>query len=290
MNKTPVISVIIPTYHDWNRLKLCLSALEMQSFNKNDFEIIVVNNDPSDKFFKQYTKINLTIINESKKGSYAARNAGIGIAKGRLLAFTDSDCIPSPDWLSEAYSFFLSGKKRFAGPINLFSENEYKICSLFENMFSFNQSTQVNKGRAMTANMFVCKSLFETVGLFNDKYVSGGDIEWGDRASLMGYEISYYEKIYVMHPTRSNIRELLVKRKRVAIGDIGHKGNQRVNKTPSLLINIFIPPVGRIKYIFSVEKLSIKCKIQLSFLACFLKVYSIYVKLLINFGIKLSAR
>ena len=93
-----------------------------------------------------------------------------------------------------------------------------------------------------------------------------------------------------MHPTRNNIRELLKKRKRVAIGDIGHKGNQKKNKIPSLLINIFIPPVGRIMYIFSVKKLSIKYKIKLSLLAYFLKAYSIYVKLLINFGIKLSAR
>src|SRR5690554_2984846 len=98
------ISVIIPTYKDWERLALCLQALENQSFKPSNFEIIVINNLPGDlppAAFK--LPKNAVLVDEGKPGSYAARNTGIGMAKGEILAFTDSDCIPHKDWLINAF-------------------------------------------------------------------------------------------------------------------------------------------------------------------------------------------
>ena len=42
----PLVTVIIPTYHDWPRLSACLDALKMQSYSASLIEIFVVNNDP----------------------------------------------------------------------------------------------------------------------------------------------------------------------------------------------------------------------------------------------------
>src|SRR5690606_33493940 len=101
------ISVIIPTYHDWARLILCVEALKNQSFPQEDFEVLIVNNDPLDKVPAGFPIFpNFSIINEEKPGSYAARNSAIKIAKGEILAFTDSDCIPDKDWLQNAYRYF----------------------------------------------------------------------------------------------------------------------------------------------------------------------------------------
>ena len=52
MDATPFVSVIIPTYHDWDRLKLCLKALEQQRYPTDRFEVLVVNNDPEGQWFE----------------------------------------------------------------------------------------------------------------------------------------------------------------------------------------------------------------------------------------------
>ena len=67
------------------------------------FDVVVVDNAstedvaaavPADERF--------TLLVEPRRGSYAARNTGLGVARGEVLAFTDADCRPDPDWLTEA--------------------------------------------------------------------------------------------------------------------------------------------------------------------------------------------
>src|SRR5690554_883295 len=101
-------SVIIPTYRD-ERLKLCLFSLASQSLPNNNFEVIVVNNDPEDLIdvnLEHYKSLDIKIVYEPVAGSYAARNTGILYASGKILAFTDSDCIPDVDWLQNAKRYF----------------------------------------------------------------------------------------------------------------------------------------------------------------------------------------
>lgn len=114
-------SVIIPTFNDWDQLKECLMALDNQSLDKDKFEIIVANNSPSSPIPEMAFPENAIMINEPKPGSYAARNAALVVAKGEIIAFTDSDCIPDPNWLATAYDIFSiqSDVERIAGKINL---------------------------------------------------------------------------------------------------------------------------------------------------------------------------
>ena len=84
---SPKVSVIIPTFHDWDRLQLCLIALTSQDFPANDFEIIIANNDPADPAPDALDlPANARIIPASQPGSYAARNAALVEATGDLIA------------------------------------------------------------------------------------------------------------------------------------------------------------------------------------------------------------
>src|SRR5690606_31479653 len=122
MMSIPLISVIIPTYHDWDRLQLCLNALSNQTLSEDKFEIIVVNNDPDD-IAPEILDIpsNAKIINESKPGSYAARNLAVRDARGEIFAFTDSDCIPDSKWLENGYNEFADKTRdRVGGAVLIF--------------------------------------------------------------------------------------------------------------------------------------------------------------------------
>jgi glycosyltransferase involved in cell wall biosynthesis len=69
----------------------------MQSYPKSLYEIIFVDNGSVENIevlVSQFPQTSFT--NEPKPGSYAARNKRISIARGEIIAFTDSDCVPAP--------------------------------------------------------------------------------------------------------------------------------------------------------------------------------------------------
>lgn len=119
------ISVIIPVFNDRERLKLCLTALENQTYPQELYELVLVDNGSEENIAEiahQFKQVVLTT--EKQRGSYAARNRGIKIAKGELLAFTDSDCIPANDWLERGVNYLVSVPDCavFAGRIDIFSK------------------------------------------------------------------------------------------------------------------------------------------------------------------------
>ena len=81
----------------------CLQALSLQSYNKNNYEILVVVDNGSTEDIRKVTDnfSQVKYVFELAKGPAAARNKGIEKAKGDVLAFTDSDCIPDKDWIKK---------------------------------------------------------------------------------------------------------------------------------------------------------------------------------------------
>jgi len=97
---TPFVSVIIPVYNDPERLKTCLQALEEQTYPQSSYEVIVVDNGSDESIEPIVTEFNQAKAGyEPHPGSYAARNKGLSLARGEVIAFTDADCIPALDWI-----------------------------------------------------------------------------------------------------------------------------------------------------------------------------------------------
>lgn len=235
MVKTPFVSVIIPSYHDWSRLSLCFGALVKQTFPKVCFEIIVVNNDPEDSIPPGFwVPDNAIILNEGKPGSYAARNKAITVAKGDIFAFTDADCLPQQDWLESAVRCLGNNKEasRIGGKICLIkSKNKHSVFEIYEKVFAFRQEEYVKEqGMAATANMIAKKTVFEKIGLFDESLMSGGDAEWGIRANSHGSLIVYAETCVVWHPARGCFSGLLQKVKREAGGSFMLRKNDKFIK------------------------------------------------------------
>ncbi|WP_134092138.1 glycosyltransferase family 2 protein [Olivibacter sp. XZL3] len=225
----PVVSIIIPTYKDWYRLALCLDRLNQQSWPKENFEVIVINNDPDEvapDFLQDYLAENVTLLDEAKSGSYAARNTGIRHATGDIFGFTDSDCLPDKDWIAAAVDLFEKEScDRIGGNIEIFYEKEGRPTNaeIYEKVFAFKQAETVQaSGVCVTGNMFSKRYVFDTVGLFNENLFSGGDYEWGKRAADQGFTIAYGEHVRIFHPARRNMDELLKKAKRVGGGTAHH--------------------------------------------------------------------
>nr|MBA2449198.1 glycosyltransferase family 2 protein [Chloroflexota bacterium] len=99
---TPFVSVVIPVFNDPDRLRTCLQALEHQTYPKDRYEVIVVDNGSAQTvgpLVDEFRQARSTY--EKVPGTAAARNRGIALASGEVLAFTDADCIPAHDWLAK---------------------------------------------------------------------------------------------------------------------------------------------------------------------------------------------
>ena len=217
------VTIIIPTYNDWIRLSKCLNALVNQNYSKENFEIIVVNNNPDDHLPAGFLiPDNCLVITEAKPGSYAARNAALKLANGEVIGFTDSDCIPDTNWIKNAVNYFITNKtcSRIAGNVCIFynTVNPTKT-QLYDKLYAFNQKGYVNiSGTSVTANLFTYKNVFDTIGYFDEALMSGGDFLWGQMAHKNGYKVDYVEDVIVKHPARNTLKELLKKEKRVGSG------------------------------------------------------------------------
>src|SRR5688572_5665963 len=99
----PVVSVIIAVWNSPCQIRQCLAALERQTLPRDQFEILVVDNGSTDDTAAVAHAVpGVTVIEEARPGSYAARNRGLVAARGEYVAFTDADCLPAPDWLEAA--------------------------------------------------------------------------------------------------------------------------------------------------------------------------------------------
>lgn len=114
------ISVIIPAYNEERYIGATLDALLRQDFNRDDFEIIVVDNASTDLTGSVATVHAADkVISEPRKGTNRARQTGIETSEGEIIAFLDADCTPGPEWLSRIWEYFQQDRTRMvavAGP------------------------------------------------------------------------------------------------------------------------------------------------------------------------------
>lgn len=101
------ISVIIPTHSRCEYLRNTVISLQRQNFSKDDYEIIVVDNNSRDETSEVVKECNkngkkkIIYVKEPDIGLHNARHTGAKAAKGEILAYVDDDVICDKNWLSE---------------------------------------------------------------------------------------------------------------------------------------------------------------------------------------------
>jgi len=220
------ISVIIPVYDDSENLSNCLDAISKQTLDRSKFEVIVVDNGSTDDIASVTGKYpHVKTVFEPVAGSYAARNRGILESGGDLLAFTDSDCVPAPDWLEKGLQSFVSKTNAglVSGPLVFFAHDEREMTAveIWEMLFNYNQESFVTERHfGLTANLVTSRRVMNEVGLFNAGLKSAGDYEWGNRVHDKGFEIYYDPALVVRHPARKTFSALAKKVRRLIGGQL----------------------------------------------------------------------
>jgi glycosyltransferase involved in cell wall biosynthesis len=222
----PLVSVIVPVYGGLELLRACLRQLVAQSWPAERREILVVDNHPTPCVARALGATpGARVIEEAAPGSYAARNAGIREARGELLAFTDADCLPAPDWIEQAVAALEARPDTgfVGGAVELFARDPQHPtgAELYDLVRGFDQERYLARKRFLpTANLVVRRRVMEEVGLFDACLRSGGDADWGERASAAGMHGAVVPGAVVRHPARHTLAEVCRKAARVAGGNL----------------------------------------------------------------------
>lgn len=217
----PFVDVIIPHLNDRDRLNTCLEHLAQQSYPADCFRVLVVDNGserPIDDIVGGYPFARCTV--ETERGCGSARNRGVAETTGDILAFTDSDCRPDPDWLLNAVNRLVpeSDADIVAGEIKVFAADESRPTDveLFDKVFGFETKRYAERKHFATgANIVVLRKVFDKIGPFRNGSLPE-DLEWGRRAHGMGLRIRHAPDVIIRHPARRTWAELKRKIDRTA--------------------------------------------------------------------------
>lgn len=169
------ISVVVPVFNSSRYLAQCTGALLSQDFPRTSYEIIMVdNNSRDDSAAIIRSRSGIRLLSEGRQGSYAARNAGVREARGSVIAFTDADCVPAPDWLSRisqtmadpSVGIVLGGRVP-ARPSRVISLHAAYINETHRYIFGQHDASLYY---GYTNNMAVRTELLATVGPFVERY------------------------------------------------------------------------------------------------------------------------
>lgn len=207
----PSVSVIVPVRDGGASVGDLIAALQSQTLARERFEVVIADDGSTDGATEGISTEDgwLRVFPGPPVNPYAARNRAVREARGRVLAFCDADCRPDPDWL-EAGLEALEEADVVAGLVR-FAPTRRTIWSLLDMEMFLDQERTVRSGRAVTANLFVGRRLFDRLGGFDDSLANGGDQEFVSRCVAGGARLAFAREAVVLHPPRESAKALLGK-------------------------------------------------------------------------------
>lgn len=197
------ISVIIPNLNS-PTIAYTLNALHAQTIDLSQVEVLVVGLDRPGNIKEDHL---VRFVNTGKPTSAAHnRNLGIKEAKGDILCFTDSDCVPSIDWLVRLTAPLLSGQVSvLGGGVAFNTDNYWSACDNLSWFYKFLATADPGeRDHLPTLNLGLHRQVVAQAGYMNENFPlpAGEDTEWTMRMRDHGYRLFFEPRAIVTHVER----------------------------------------------------------------------------------------
>jgi len=209
----PLVSVILPVYNGQQFLAEALDSVLAQTYPQ--MEVLVMDDGSSDNSSSIATQY-LTIVYHklAHQGVAAARNAGVRLSTGDILAFIDQDDLWTPDKTAEQVEYLQKHTE-----VDVVScHTEFFLDGIASKPDWLREARFQKPGKNFTlGSSLIRRSVLESVGLFDTVYKSASDHDWFVRALDAGNQIGHMEATFLkrrLHQGNhsndtSSVRELI---------------------------------------------------------------------------------
>ncbi|MEM9903673.1 MAG: glycosyltransferase [Cyanobacteria bacterium P01_D01_bin.44] len=218
----PTVSVIVPIYNGERDLAGLIDCLLKQTYPAERVEYLLVDNGSCDRtpdliqsaiIQAEAQGITVKGLQETEiQSAYAARNTGIRQATGEILAFTDADCYPRPDWLENLVQGFTDDTIGLVvGEVIAFPGKTWLEHYAERKRLMSQKDTLAHPfcGYGQTANLAIRASALREIGLFRPRMTTGGDADICWRLQREGgVQLAFAESAVVEHHHRTTFKDL----------------------------------------------------------------------------------
>jgi glycosyltransferase involved in cell wall biosynthesis len=204
------VSVIVPAYHGEATIAKCLKSID-QSTQGRSREIIVVDSSASDETAKIVSRFPEVILIRSKErlSAGAARNRGRQASRGRLVFFTDQDCIVPADWVDRLEKYLQDpGVGAAGGAVGIQDLWNWTGCAVyfleFLTHFPGVEPARLDANFLVGCNFGSRAELFK-VARFPDRTLAE-DILFSNSVHKSGFHTIYDSRVVVLHKNRTGLK------------------------------------------------------------------------------------
>ena len=201
----PRVSVIVPTFKEPGSVRRALLSLFDQDLDKDQYEVIVVDSSPDDSVVATVRELHasapcaLRLLTKKPEGPGPSRNLGASQARGEFLAFMDSDCMASREWVR-------SGLAAFEDSIGIVQGRTIPEPGVPLGVFTWYVVVEQENHIYECANLFYRRPAFEEAGGFDTAYndpadlvMGGEDVDLAWRVKRNGWRSRFCRECLVYH-------------------------------------------------------------------------------------------
>jgi GT2 family glycosyltransferase len=211
LDHAPAVSVVVCSYNGGSTLEQCLTSLREADYP--DREVILVDDGSTDSTREIVSRFpEVRAIHQPNRGLSVARNVGLQAATGEVVAYTDSDCLADPDWLTLLVHRLQSSEAAAVGGPNL-SPEDGRVAACVD--ASPGQPTHVLEDDQVAEHIPGCNMAFrrealEAIGGFDPVYrQAGDDVDVCWRLQANGGWIAFAPSAFVWHHRRQTAQAYL---------------------------------------------------------------------------------
>jgi O-antigen biosynthesis protein len=212
LSEYPKVSVVVATYNGGRTLAQCLRSLSQLEYP--NYEVIVVDDGSTDdtpKILSQFPRVR--VVSQPNSGLSVARNSGIKAARGRIIAFTDSDCVVDKDWVYHLVRHMRLHSVDGVGGPNITPPEDrlvQQVVALAPGHATHVLLSQEEAEHVPGCNMAFTREALLQVGGFDPVFRKAGDdvdVIW--RMQDAGVRIGFSTAAFVWHHRRPTLRGYL---------------------------------------------------------------------------------
>lgn len=204
------VSIIVPAKDEEDKIERCLRALQAQSMDRAEYEVILVDDGSTDQTAEVARSLGVHVLSKENRGPASARNAGAKQAEGEILLFTDADCEVAPDFAARMYQTLKD--PQVTGAMGSYRSRQTKLIPRFvQQVFAFKQKRTENLETINAVHTYAAayrRDVFISNGGFDESFPipSNEDTEFSYRLVEAGHRLVYVPEAIVYHLHDLNLR------------------------------------------------------------------------------------